>query len=330
MILKRLFIALALLLLGGSLPPASAQQTSPALAVIPFQEPGGEAVDAFSAADSALAADLQKRGFQAVLATATRHLTVPATAAQICATTHAQAIVLGSTRTEQSLHFKYAFVTNIPHYPTHAELRLSMLSCEGRVLWRTVTTGDVDYYASNVGAAVSDALVRAVAAAVDQIPAGVPSQPLEPAAIAASNTSADFVLLPFSEPQSQDGELDAATTSVQDALKSQNISVALLPSMDRFDAVEDAAAICRSYAAKGILIGTLRSEQTYHVGVKTHSEVTLSLVRCDGHVAWTETASAEHRHFGSNLRAAITAATDDAVKQMLPAVAAHLNGKSGS
>lgn len=328
--MKRLSIALTLLLLSGSLPRALAQQPSPAFAVIPFQEPGGEAVDAFSAADSALTADLQKRGFQAALAAPARHLTVPATAAQICAATHAQAIVLGSTRTEQTLHFKYAFVTNIPHYPTHAELRLSMLSCAGRVLWRTVSTGDVDYYASNVGAAVSDALVRSIQAAVEQIPGTLPSQPLEPPAIAATNTSADFVLLPFSEPQSQDGELDAATTSVQDALKSQNISVALLPSMDRFDAVEDAAAICRSYGARGILIGTLRSEQTYRVGVKTHSEVTLSLVRCDGRVAWTETASAEHRHFGSNLRAAITAATDEAVKQMLPAVAAHLNAKSGS
>lgn len=326
--MNRLLIALALVLLGGSLPHASAQQASPAFAVIPFQEPGGETVEAFSAADSALIADLSKRGFQAVAAAPVRHLTVPANAAQICAATHAQAIILGSTRTEQSYHVKYLVITSIPHYPTHAELRLSMLSCTGRVLWRTVTTGDVDYYASNVGAGVSDALVRAVGAAVEKIPAALPSDPIEPPAIAAPAAGAGFVLLPFSEPQSQDGELDAATASVGDALKSQNISVALLPSMDRFDAIADAAPICRSYGAKGILIGTLRSEQTYRFGVKTHSEVTLSLVRCDGSVAWTETASAEHRHFGSNLRAAISAATDEAVQQMLPAVAAHLNAKS--
>lgn len=191
-------------------------------------------------------------------------------------------------------------------YPTHAELRFSVLDCQGRVLWRTVTAGDVDYDASNVGAAVSDALVRSVESAV----------------------TAPYVLLPFSEPRSQDGELDAATASVQNALKSQNIDVALLPSMDRFDAIAQAEAICRAYSAKGILIGTLRSEQTYRFGVKTHSEVTLSPVGCDGRVAWKEDGSAEHRHFGANLRAGVTAATDDAVTQMLPAIAARLNGKA--
>lgn len=328
--MKRFVTALATLLLAAPFIPASAQQQAPiAFAVIPFQEPGGEPVEAFSAADSALTADLQKRGFQAVLAPPVRHLSVPASAAQICAAAHAQAIVLGSSRTEQSLHFKYAFVTSIPHYPTHAELRLSVLSCTGRVLFRTVTTGDVDYYANNVGAGVSDALVRAIEPAVQRMPDTLPEKPLEPLQYPSANTSADFVLLPFSEPQSEDGELDAATASVQDALKSDNITVALLPSMDRFDALANAPAICRSYAAKGILIGTLRSEQTYRLGVKTHSEVTLSLVRCDGGVAWTETGSAEHRHFGANLRAGVTAATDDAVKQMLPAVASHLDAKSG-
>lgn len=302
-----------------------AQQTAPALTVIPFQDPGNEAVEAYSAADSALVSDLQARGFQATLGTPAQHLAVPSTAAQICAASHAQAIVLGSTRTEQSLHFKYAFVTNIPHYPTHAELRLSVFDCKGRLLWRTVTTGDKDYYANNVGAAVSDALVQAVGNAVKDLPATIPSTPMDAPAIAPAAKPAPYVLLPFSEPKSEDGELDAATTSVQNALTNAGVDVALLPSMGRFDAIDNAAAICAAYKAKGILIGTLRSEQTYRVGVKTHSEVTLSLVGCDGRVVWTQEASAEHRHFGSNFRAAITASTDEAVQQMLPAVTARLN-----
>lgn len=288
--------------------PASTRTAAVTVAVVPFEEPGGETVDTWAAADHALQTDLQQRGLTVVATAPVRHLDVPKTAAVICKNAGASAIVLGSARTEQNLKLTYAVLTNIPHYPTHAELRLSVLNCSGSVVWRTVTVGDRDYYWSNVGAAVSETVSMAIDRAVAGTPSPLPIVGLPLPAVAPAASAAGIVILPLSEPGSEDGLLDETTTQVLKVARAYDPTSAAAPPMDRFDAVNNAPELCAAYHSKGIMVGSVRTEQTIRTGLKSHAETFVSFLTCRGTVSWTEHFTAENTHFGSNFRSGASAA----------------------
>lgn len=307
--------------------PTPAPATSPAaatIAVVPFGEPNGDVVDAAAAEDHAVVAGLQQRNVKAVMTDAMLHLDVPKNAPAVCKRTGAQAIMVGSTRTEQNLKVTYAVFTDITHYPTHAELRLSLLDCAGHVLWRTVALGDRDYYWSNVGAAVSETATMAVDHAVSALPLPLPAAPLPLPAVAPATASAGVVVIPVSEPGSADGLLDETTTQILKRVQAVDATAVVAPAMDRFDALNAAASLCSSYHAKGIVFGSVRTEQTVRTGLKSHAEIFTSFANCAGSVEWTEHQTAENTHFGSNFRSGASAAIGSAFDAMDARLGDHL------
>lgn len=297
-------------------PASAAAKPALTIAVVPFEEPGGDTIDTWAADDHNLQAKVQERGATAVMTQPMRHLDIPKSAATICKTTGAQAILVGSTRTEQNLKVTYAVLTDITHYPTHAELRLTALDCMGHVLWRTVTTGDRDYYWSNVGAAVSETAAIAIDRAVTDMPLPLPTVALPIAALAPAAASANIVVLPVSEPGSEDGLLDETTTQLFHRVQAVDATAALAPAMDRFDAINNASAICAAYHAKGLMFASVRTEQTVRTGLKSHAEIFASMAGCDGSVLWTERQTAENTHFGANFRSGASAAIVSAFDAM--------------
>ena len=308
-----------------SAPPA-VPATGAAIAVVPFAEPGGDVVEADTVADNALVAGLTKLGQRPVLAAVVRHLDVPTTAKAICAASGATAIAVGSMRTEQNYKLVYAVFTDIPHYPTHGEVRLTLLDCSGRPLWRAIGTGDKDHYGSNVGSAVSEVAELGVGAALATFPATVPSAPLPVAPIAAASPGAGLVIVPVGEPGSADPMLDEATGDLAKAAAAANANAVVSPPIDRFDAVNAAANICAAYGAKGLLYGTLRTEQSLANFIRSHAEIWVSQVGCDGTVLWTAHATGENIHRGTNFRSGVSAALTAAFVQAGPELTARLQG----
>jgi hypothetical protein len=307
-------------------PAPTAVAPGAVIAVVPFAESGGETVDADTVADNALVAGLTKLGQRPVLAAIVRHLDVPTTAKAICAASGATAIAVGSMRTEQNLKVTYAVFTDITHYPTHGEVRLTLLDCHGRPLWRAVGMGDKDHYGSNVGAAVSEVAELGVGTALATFPATIPSVPLPVAPIVAGTPGAALVIVPVGEPGSADPMLDEATNDLVKAAATANVNAVVAPPTDRFDAVNSAAELCAAYGAKGFLYGTLRTEQSFANFLRSHAEIWISQVGCDGTVLWTEHDTGENIHRGANFRSGVSAALTAAFVAAGPNLTARLQG----
>jgi hypothetical protein len=92
------------------------------------------------------------------------HLEAVATAAKICADTGTAGFLIPEGRYEQT--GKHNPLINIITYPTHVELRLDEVGCDGTVRWTTTATGDqsVSGFISvgNLGATI-DAAYRTAA-----------------------------------------------------------------------------------------------------------------------------------------------------------------------
>jgi hypothetical protein len=229
----------------------------------------------------------------------------------------ARAIVVGSVRSEQTLKLLYAVVVATEHYPTHAEVRLAELNCDGTIAWSTVKTADRDYYFNNINAAVTETVERAISAAVDAYVAHAPT----PALLVVSPTpaSADVPanptvgIVPFTQPGSADPSLDFATDNLAKHLaKAGIVSVATAP-IDHLAVPKRAAELCERYHVKQLDVGSIRTEQTIRTaGVPTHVDVLIDVIDCTGRLVAAHPATGDHLDKGTNYRAGVSAAIDDA------------------
>jgi len=287
------------------------------IAVVPFAVPGSEKNEVLDDATGILAAKLTERGDTPKVLPATDRLSVVGAAAQICAQTGAVAILVPTARTEQAVRVKQYIVTSITYFATHAELRLSRLRCDGTVAWTAVTTGDKDYYFKNVQAAVADSLGQAIVKALDSYAArAAEAAPAAPSAAAVSTGPAGtkIAIVPFTQAGSgADPSLDFATEEARKRFAARGADVVVTDAADHLAATKDAAAMCARYGAAKLVMGTLRTEQTSKfAGIATHAEVMLTTVDCTGKVVASQDAIGEHLHHGSNYRAGVSSAIEDA------------------
>jgi hypothetical protein len=89
---------------------------------------------------------------------------VGGSAADLCRQYGASAILLGTVRHEQSHNVWWGT------YPTHAEVRVTELDCDGKTKWKGVGIGDKTQYWSNPAAAVTNAIQNALDAIVSEMP----------------------------------------------------------------------------------------------------------------------------------------------------------------
>ncbi|HEV2642515.1 MAG TPA: hypothetical protein VGT98_07405 [Candidatus Elarobacter sp.] len=316
--------ALAVAPLAVSPLPAAAAET---LAVVPFAVPGSEKIQNLDDATGILTAKLTEKGITPKTLPPTDRLGVVASAAQICAQTGADGILVPTARTEQGERKKNYVLVTVPYFATHVELRLARLRCDGTLAWSFVTFGDKDYYSSNVQAAVADGITQATGRAIDAYvarpaDAAPAASPAPAVSSAVSLTTVSVVaqagqtvaIVPFTQAGSQpDPSLDFATEEARQRFVARGFKAVVTDPADHLVATKDAPALCARYGATQLEMGTLRWEQTARfAGLRTHAEVMLTTVDCTGKVVASQDLVGEHLHNGANFRAGVSSAIEDA------------------
>ena len=300
----------AIVVLFSQAAPSRAAET---VAVVPFAEQGSEPNRVLEDATGIFTAMLTEKALAFTTLAPMNRLAVVAEAPQICAKTGASAILVPEARTEQSLRTKNYVLTSIDYFATHVELRLERVRCDGSVAWSTVMTGDKDYYMSNVQAGVSDSLGLASRRALDAYVARGPEGPAAARVAAVATTGSKVAIVPFAQPGGPDPSLDFATTEAEKRYTAKGMAAVVTAPMDFLVATRDANAVCVKYGASQLVMGTLRTEQTRKFsGVATHAEMRLTSVDCSGKVIATKDSIGEHLHHGTNFRAGVSSAIEDA------------------
>jgi hypothetical protein len=292
-------------------PPAAASET---VAVVPFAAPGTESNRILDDATGIFSAALQDHGIVASVIEPINPLAAVRSAAEICAQTGATAILVPAVRTEQNVRTQYYVLVSVIYFATHAEMRLSRLRCDGSLAWSVVTTGDKSYDATNVQAGVADAVSQASTKAVDAYVARAPdaAAPAQPVT-APAHLGSKVAIVPFAQPGGPDPSLDFATEEALRRYRAKGFDAVLTDAEEHLAAANGAAGICATYAASTIVMGTLRTEQTSKMsGVATHAEILLTTVDCNGQVIGEQDVSGEHLHHGTNARAGVSSAIEDA------------------
>jgi hypothetical protein len=312
--MKRLAIAmLAFGLLCAA--PAGSQSLVNAdkILVVPFWQPPMEKSDHLDVATNAVGKNLTSKKIDFVVGDPVSHLSVAANAKALCAQYGATSILVGSLRTEQTIRVIYAVYVSIVHYPTHAEVRLAQMQCDGTILWSTVSTADTDHIGNNVGAAVSGSAEGAVGKAIEAFVARTPSAPSTPAPLTAPSPQPNALaaIVPFTQPGSTDPSLDFATTRLAEDLKAHGVTTVTLAPIEQLSVISRAGEICTTFGVKSIYLGTVRTEQSEDV--KTHADVLIQNIDCNGTVVSAQDAVGDHLRHGTNARAAVSSAIDDAL-----------------
>ena len=335
------FLAAVLLAVSFSIPAFASAQTAPlpspapkpaatGLLLVPFQEPGSTDPHA-AAVTTDIASALAASGIKAVVGTPMNHLRAVADAAQLCSTNQTVGILIPDGRYEQTMkRFAVTFFLTILRYPTHAALRLDEVSCSGRVASTAVATGDaapsgVDSV-GNLGAAVDSAFRMAVKRVVRKfVAAGISttaSQPQDipsPSANIASTADAhSYLVLPFGQPGIADPRASEITKAFVKRLKGRGFTVTLAPRTDDLRAIAGAARLCATYNVNGIVVPTIRVEQSEDTG-SSFASLRLALVGCTGAI---RRESEAHARIGSLLIVNFGAkAVAVAERSMKPAIA---------
>lgn len=293
MLLRSLIAAwTALLVLSPLAAPAQTPAPSPvpgAYALIPYQEPQDDDPHA-AAVTVALAADLAASGVTVTTVDPVEHLDAVRNAAQICASHHATALLVPDGRVEQTLKRVAISLVVVLRYPTHAELRLDEVGCDGIVHWSSVATGDEApsgmYSVGNLGAAVDGAyrtaakgVSAAFAAGGAAIAAAQTDAPVSPAPT--PGASASYLVLPFAQPKIEDPYANDITHSFMTQLEQRKIVAKPGASIDALTVIATAPALCAQNGVQGIIVPAMRIEQSSFNG-RSHGVVRLALVNCDG------------------------------------------------
>ncbi len=316
------------------LPSSALKTTTTRFLLVPYQEPGS--TDPHAAAVTAdIATDLAALGIKAVVSTPMNHLRAVADAGRLCSKHHIQELLIPDGRYEQTMkRFSVTFFLTILRYPTHAALRLDEIQCSGRVRASAVATGDdapsgVDSV-GNLGAAVDTAFRIAAKRVVRKIiGAGISttssqqtSLPSPTTNIASTAGPHSYLVLPFGQP----GIADPRATDISNAfikrLKRLGFTVRLAPRTDDLRVIAGAVRLCASDAVNGIIVPTIRVEQSEVTG-SSYASLRLSLVGCRGTIrrqaeAHARIGSALIVNFGAKAVAVAEQSMKPAIAQLFP------------
>jgi hypothetical protein len=221
------------------------------------------------------------------------------------------------------------FVT-ILRYPTHVELRLDEIGCDGTVRWTTTTTGDEAptgaFSVGNLGAAVDAAFRTAIdAAAHARAGASIAQSPAPPAATAPASPApapSTYLLIPFEQPGIADPRGADVTHSLLTQLQQHKLDVKVFDPIDHFTAVARAPQLCAGTGTQAIIVPNVRVEQSSATG-RSHASLHHSLLSCGGSVLGHGAAEADMGNgFIGNFGAAVVGVSEramgPAIEQLFP------------
>ncbi|MBV8582311.1 MAG: hypothetical protein JOZ86_16935 [Candidatus Eremiobacteraeota bacterium] len=333
---KALASACGLVLVSVVMPLAVlAQSPAPApaakLVLLPYEYPGSTDPHA-SAVSQALAADLAAAGLPVTTIAPVDHLEAAGNAAKICADNGATGILVAEGRYEQTRKVIPAPFVTILRYPTHVDLRLDEVGCDGAVRWSTTTSGDQApagaFSVGNLGAAVDAAFRTAVqAAATARAAASVSEAAPAPEAIASASpppaaAPSTYVVVPFEQPGIADPRAPDVTHSLLAQLQQHKIDAKPGTPIDHLSTIAGAQQLCAANGAQAIIVPDVRVEQSAVTG-RSHASLRLSLVSCSGVVLGHGTGEADiGQMFLGNFGAAIVGVSEKAmgpaIEQLFP------------
>lgn len=129
--------------------------------LVPFGQPGNKDT-ALDFATTEFAKKMGANGKTVLVSEPIEAAEAAASVGTICKRSGVDGVFIGSARHEQRLNYL------LGSYPTHGEIRVTLFDCAGSPVWRGYGTGDIVYYWSNAGAAISDVLGKALDIVVTQ------------------------------------------------------------------------------------------------------------------------------------------------------------------
>ncbi len=172
-------------------PSPAAAQTEPAAAlgplyvIVPFGEPG-DTDPVLADATTQFSVDLSDRRVRSSIGVPTDAVEAVSNAHAICSQYSAAGVLVSEIRYSQTKNFNVPqFVAGFVPYvggviagagaldrvPIHAQYKLFLIDCRGKVQWRTITTAEKVHHGSNVAAGLTEISYKAIAAAADQFAA---------------------------------------------------------------------------------------------------------------------------------------------------------------
>jgi hypothetical protein len=316
-------------------PPAQLAPAIP-LVLVPYEEPGSTDPHALAISEKLLA-DLPAAGVNVKGVAAIDHLDAVANAAKICADNGASGILIPEGRYEQTKKiFPIGLWLTIERYPTHAELRLDEIGCDGNIRWTNTTTGDEArtgaFSVGNLGSAIDgafrsaiDAAVKARAAATVPTGAAAPAT-ASPAVAAPAAPPTTFLLLPFEQPTIGDPHAPDVTHSLLVQLQARKLDVKLGTPIDHLSAVTGAAQLCTANGVQAIIVPNVRVESSPATG-RSHASLRLAMLSCGGSVLGHSQAEADMgagsmNNFGAAVTGISERAMGPAIDQLFPSTAA--------
>lgn len=188
-------IAVALIAALGSL-PAAAQPTPgietpphisapPLYLIVPFGEPG-DTDQVLLDSTQRFSEDLSDRGIRSALGIPTDAVEAVSNARLTCGQYGAAGILVSELRFAQTKGFNapqfaagfipyvggvISGVGALDRTSIHAQYKLFLVNCWGKVVWRTITTAQKVHHGANVAAGLTDISFKAIAEAADQFAA---------------------------------------------------------------------------------------------------------------------------------------------------------------
>jgi hypothetical protein len=138
--------------------------------LVPFAQPGNSDT-ALEFATTEFVKKMSAKGSSVVIGEQMEQVEAASSVAKLCKAHDVRGVFIGNVRHEQRLNVL------LGSYPTHAEARVGLFSCDGTTLWKGYGIGDLVYYWSNAGAAVSDAVGKALDTVVAQFAEQYVKQP---------------------------------------------------------------------------------------------------------------------------------------------------------
>ncbi len=323
----------------------------PSLVMLPYEEPGS--TDPYATGVTrALMSGFEQAGMRVKLVAPVDHLQAIANARKLCADNGSRGILVAAGRYEQTPEQvvvgavpigRRPDLSHLQHpvlaYPTHVELRLDEVGCDGVVRWTTTTTDDETLPIADraqtrgVGKLVDVAFLQAAHDAAAARAAATVAEPPPPSTAQArtqpSGAPSMYILLPYQQPGIADAHATQITHSLFMRLQRKNIVVDTVPAMDHFEVFARGPGLCAETGAQAIIVPDLRVEQS-EFSKSAHASLRLSLLGCNGSVRRQASAEAEIMHPvtwnpDSLILEASEHAMDDALAQLFPdaPVAAH-------
>jgi len=329
-----------------SAPRTNAQTPAQVLVLVPFEQPGGSDPHAV-AITQLLTAGLGNAGLVIKSVAPMDHLDGVANAANLCKDNGATGILAPEGRYEQTKKTIPAPFVTIVRYPTHVELRLDEMACDGSLRWTSTTVGDTsrtsaqnlfnigtDNLGSDVDAAYRIAIDAAVkargSASVTETspdPNMVPRTAGVPASIVADTPPPPltYLLVPYEQPGISDPRGSDITHSLLTALQKKSLTVVAGKPVDHETTIASAGQLCTENKAQNIIVPDIRIEQSSYTG-RSHASMLLTLLDCNGAVVSHGAGEADMGSgFMANFGAAVVGVTErampPAIAQLFPPIA---------